>query len=145
MTMAVMVANDRMDLHFAEEAAIGFDDAEEQNSSGERNCGVDTVLDGGKDGHEDTGKEDDDFQWRDTPELVKSVWGRDQVSNGVDDDSRQTRVGDVEEDGVQAVDGDEDYNGGKYTGKRSSYTSFRLDGGPGERSSGRISPQEWAQ
>ena len=140
-----MVSYDRVDFHFAEEAAFGFDDAEQQNSDGETNCRVDTVLDAGKDGHEDTGKEDDDFKRRDPPKLVNNVWGRDHVSNCMDDDSRQTRVGNVEEDGVQGVDGDEDYNSGKNTGKRSSYTSFRLNGGPGERSSGRISPEEWAQ
>ena len=141
--MAV-ISNDRMDFHFAKEATFGFDDAEQQNSDGETNCRVDTVLDARKDSHKDAGKKDDDFKWRDAPELVQSVRGRDQVSDCVDDDSRQTRVGNVEEDGGQGVDGEEDHNSGKNTGKRSSYPSFRLDGGPGERSSGRIGPKKWA-
>lgn len=56
-----VVSNDRMDLHFAEEAAFGFDDAEQQDSDRDTDCRVDAVLDAGKDGHKDTGKEDDDF------------------------------------------------------------------------------------
>ena len=81
-----VVSNDRMDSHFAQEAAFGFDDAEQQNRYRDTDCGVNTVLDAGKDGHKDTGEEDDDFQRGDAPELVESVWGRDQVSDCVDDD-----------------------------------------------------------
>lgn len=82
-----MISNDRMDFHLAKEAAFGFDDAEEQNTKRDTDRRVDTVFDAGKDGHKDTSKEDDDFQRRDAPELVKGVWRGDQVSNGVDDDS----------------------------------------------------------
>ena len=81
-----MISNDRMDSHLAEEAASGFDDAEQQNTKRDTDCRVDTVLDAGKDSHKDASKEDDDFQWRDAPELVKGVRGSDQVSNCVDDD-----------------------------------------------------------
>ena len=86
LTVHRVVSNDRMDLHSTNEAALSFDDAEEQDSDRDTNCCIDTILDTGKNSHKDTGKEDDDFQRVDAPELINGVWGRDQVSDCVDDD-----------------------------------------------------------
>ena len=86
LTVHHVVSNDGMDFYPANEAAFGFDDAEEQDSDRNTNCCIDTILDAGKNSHNDTGKEDDDFQRGDAPELINGVWRRDQVSDCVDDD-----------------------------------------------------------
>ena len=56
-----MISDDRMNSYFAEEAAVGFDDTEQQDGDRQTYCCVDTVLDAGKNGHNDTGKEDDNL------------------------------------------------------------------------------------
>ena len=140
-----MVSDDRVDLHFAEEATVGFDDAEEQDAKRDTDCCVDAVLNAGKDGHKNTGKKDDHFYRRDAPELVERVRGRDEVPNCVNDDSGQTGVGNIEEDRCQGIDGEENDKGSKDTGKRGSHAGFRLDGCPRERASGWVSSQKWAK
>ena len=86
LTVHRVVSNDRMDFHSAKEATFSFDDAEEQDSDGNTNCCIDTILNAGKYSHKDTGKKDEYFQRRDAPELINGIWRRDQISDCVDDD-----------------------------------------------------------
>jgi len=140
-----VITNDGMDLHFAHETAFGFDDAKEEHGDRDTNCGVDTIFDAGEYGDNDASEEDDDFEWRNAPELVNGIGGRDKVTNGVDDDCRKGRIGYVEEDRRQRVYRQEDYNSGDDTSERSTNACFGFDGSPREGSSGRICSKEWSK
>ena len=89
---------------------------------------LDANLDCCKDGDNDTGEEDDNLEGRDTPEPVERLGSDDEISDGVDDDSCQRCIRDVEEDGREKVDGEEDDDAGNDTGQRRAYSSLRLDG-----------------
>lgn len=82
-----------------EEAALSLEEAVNDNGEGDRDSGVDTVLDAAEDGDKDTGEEDDNIKRRDPPELVNDARGSDDISNGVDNDCGETCVGNVEKDG----------------------------------------------
>jgi len=137
-----VIANDGVDLDFTHEAAFGFDNTEEEHGDRDADCGVDAVFDTGEDGDDDASEEDDDFEWRDTPELVNGVGRCDKVTNGVDDDCRKAGIGYVEEDCRQRIYRQEDYNGCDDTSKRSPDTCLRFDGSSREGSSSRICPEE---
>ncbi len=72
-----MVPDNRVNLDLAHEAALCFHDVEEKDGDWNADGGVDSVFDAREDGHKDTCKENDNFQWIDTPELVDSVWRSD--------------------------------------------------------------------
>ena len=57
-----MIPNHRVHLDLAQEAAAGFDDAEQEEGGRGGDGGVDAVLDGGEDGDEDASQENDDFE-----------------------------------------------------------------------------------
>ena len=115
-----------------------------ENDDGERNtdCDIDTSLDGVKDSGENTGKEDNDFQWGDTPEIHHDLGRSDDVEDCVNDDTGKSSVGDIEEDGGKGVEGKEHNDGGNDTCKRSSNTSLGLDGSSGEGSSSWVGSKE---
>ena len=94
-----------MDLDSTEEAALRLDGSKEKNGGGDGNGGINTVLNAGKDRHDDTDKEDGNLQRRSSPKFVDRVGGCDQVTDCMDDDGREGRRGNVEEDGRQSING----------------------------------------
>jgi hypothetical protein len=68
-----VISNDRVDLDFAKETAASLHGAEEKNAERDANGGIDSVLDAGKDGDDDPGKEDDNLDGRDSPKLVDGI------------------------------------------------------------------------
>lgn len=140
-----MVSDDRVDLDPSKEFTLGFYQAEQENTQGESNGGIDSVFDSRKDGNEDTNKEDDNLDWRDFPELVDNVWGGNKIANGVDDNGRERRVGDVEENSRKGIDGKEDDHSSEDTTERSSNSSLGGDSSTGERTSNWVSTEEWAK
>lgn len=114
------------------EAATSLEETEDDDSGGHSDCGVDTVLDRAEDSNKNTGEEDDDLDGRDAPELVNDLRRSDDVSDGVDDHTSKTRVGNVEEDGGKGVESEQDNNGSDDTGEGSTDTSLGLDGSSGE-------------
>lgn len=72
----------------AQEAALCLEQTVNDYGEGDADSGVDSVLDSGKDGNQYTGEKDDDINGRDTPELVNDLGGSDDITDGVDNDSR---------------------------------------------------------
>ena len=126
----------------AQEASTGLENAEHQNCKGCRNCGIYSVLDIGEDGHKHTCKENGDLKGRNSPKLVNSIWWRDEIQHGVNDDCRKRSVGNVEEHCRERIDGQENNNSSDYTSEWSSNTSLGLDGSTRERTGGRICTEE---
>lgn len=116
-----------MDLDFAKEAAFGFDHPEQQNCNRDTNGRVDTVLDAREHGDEDSSEEYNHFDRRNSPELVDCVGWCDQITDSVDDYSRQRCAGNVEEDSWQCIDSEKHHNSGDDTSERSTHTSLGLD------------------
>jgi hypothetical protein len=81
-----MVAKNRMNLDSAEESASSLDNSEKEECSRDRDGRVNPVLNAGEHSHNHTRKEDDDFEWIDSPKLVDRIWRCDEVPNSVDDD-----------------------------------------------------------
>lgn len=119
-----VVANDRMDLYSAQEAASCFDNPEKEDSKRDADGGVDTVLDAREDGDDDPSEKDDNFQRRYSPELVHGIGRRDEIADCMDNDSCETRAWDVEEHRRQGIDGQEYNNASDDPSEGSSYTSL---------------------
>lgn len=94
-----MITDDRVNLHASEEASSCLESPEDEQSEGGADGGVYTILDGAENGDENTGKEDDDLEWRNPPETVDDSRRGDQITDSVDDDRGKGSVGDVEEYG----------------------------------------------
>jgi hypothetical protein len=120
------------DTHNTKEATAGLEETEDDDSGGHGNRGVDTVLNRAEDGNKNTSEEDDNLNGRDTPELVNDLGRGDDISDGVDDNTSKTRVGDVEEDSGKGVESEQDNNGSDDTSEGSTDTSLGLDGSSGE-------------
>ncbi|TLD12353.1 uncharacterized protein PgNI_02921 [Pyricularia grisea] len=121
--LAVIVADDpvvedRVHPDGAEEAAARLEDAAEEDRRRDGYGGVDAVFDGGEDGDDDTDKEYHYFDRRHAPELVQGIRGRDQITDGVDNDGSERCTGDVEKDGWQDVDGQQHHDGSDDSRKR---------------------------
>jgi len=101
-----MIAHDRVDLGFSEEAAPGFAQAEEQHRCRDGYCRVNAVLNTAEDGHNDANEEDGYFKWRNPPELIDGVGRSNQVSDCVDNDSGQGSIGNVPEHCRESIDGE---------------------------------------
>lgn len=129
----------------AQEATAADEQAEDDDGKRHADSGVDAVLNGGKDSHQDTRQEDDHLDGRHTPELDDNPQRRDDVADGVDDDGRQRRVGDVKEERRQRVQSQQNDNGGDDTGKGRADTGLGLDGGSGKGARRRVRAQEGAQ
>ena len=140
-----MIPNHRVHLDLAQEAAAGFDDAEQEEGGRGGDGGVDAVLDGGEDGDEDAGQENDDFERRDAPELIDRVGRGDEIEDGVDDDGRQGGARDVKKHGGEGVDGQEHDEGGDDAGEGGADAGLGFDGGAGEGAGGGIGAQERPQ
>jgi hypothetical protein len=113
-----MITDDRVDLNLSEETTTSLDNTEEEKSDRHTNSSVDTVLNRGEDGDEDTGEEDENLDRRNLPELVNSVGGSDKIADGMDNDGREDGVGNVEEYCWQGVNGQQNDDSGNDTSKR---------------------------
>lgn len=71
-----VVTHDGVNLGTAHEATLCLESTEQVQSCGNGNGRVNAVLDAGKNGHEDSGEEDEDFEGRYPPELVHGVGWR---------------------------------------------------------------------
>ncbi|EGX95530.1 hypothetical protein CCM_00184 [Cordyceps militaris CM01] len=139
---AVRRRGDSADAGNAKEATAAQEQAPNNNSKGNADCGVNAILNGGEDGHQDTGEENDNFERRDTPELQNHLGRSNDVADSVDDDTSQRSVGNVVEDGRQSVDGEKDNNGSDDTGKGRAYTGLGFDGCAGEGSGSRVGSEK---
>ena len=99
----------------AEEGATGAGDAQKEEDEGSDDDSVDTDFDGGEDNDEDTGQPNDKFQRRDSPISVNLRWGSYEIGDGVNDDCGKTGVGDPVESVRQAIESDNDADGGEDT------------------------------
>lgn len=133
------------DANNTEEAALGLEQTEDDNSKRNADGGVDTVLNGAEDGDENTSEEDDHLNRSNAPELVDDLGGSDDISDSVDDDGREGSVGDVEEDSSQGIEGKEHNDGGDDTSEGSADTSLGLDSSSREGASGRVSTEEGSE
>ena len=63
-------------MHFdsSQELPLSLDESEQQDSYGDTDSAVNTIFDRRKYRDKDTDEEDKYFKWRDSPELVYSVW-----------------------------------------------------------------------
>jgi len=136
------VPRNGLGVHSTEEPAWALGDAEEQEGTRGADSHVDAIFDRGKDGDEDTGKEDDKLERRGLPVLVDFARGRNEITDGVDDDGRKTGGRDVEEDGRQGVQRQKDDDSGEDTSEGRPDTGLRLDRSPGERAGGRVPAEE---
>lgn len=85
----------RPDPDTSEEVTPRTSDPEQQEDDRGGQRGVDTVLDRAEDRNDDGGGEDDPFERGDSPETVRLSRAGDQVGYGVDDQGRDSSVGDV--------------------------------------------------
>jgi len=96
----------------------------EHNAGAERNSNVDTIFNRLKYSQDDSREEDDLFQRRDKLEFGYRVGRGDYIAKGMDDDSGETRVGDVEEHRVQEVNSQQDDDTINYPSKGWVHASF---------------------
>lgn len=94
-----MIPNHRMDLHLAQKPSSRFHNPECQNGKGNGNGAIDAVLNVGENGDQHADEKDDHFQGRDPPKLINGVRRGDEVSDRMDDDCGQGRVGNVKKHG----------------------------------------------
>lgn len=127
-----MITDHRVYRYSAQELAASFGNTEKQNRHRDADCAVDAILNGRKHGNDDTNKEDDRVEGRNSPELVNGVWRRDEIANGVDDNTGEGRLGDIVENLREGIDGQKHHNGGNTTSQWCSNASLRLDGRSGE-------------
>lgn len=140
-----MITNDGVNLDLAQEAATGLRKAEEEQTGGNSNSDVDAVLNRREDGDNHTCEEDENFEGRDSPELVDGVGSEDEITDGVDDDCGENGVGDPEEDCRKSVDCKEDDNRSNDTGKGGTHTSLGLDGSTREGTGRGVGAEEGAE
>lgn len=133
------------DASAAQEPSLAEEQAPNEDNKRSADGDIDTILNVGEDSDEDTSKEDDDLMGSNTPELEDGLGRGDDITDGVDNDGGESRVGNVEEEGCQGIECEQDDNGSDDTSKRGADTSLGLDGSTGERSSGRVGAQERSQ
>lgn len=121
-----------MYLDLAQEGAARAGYAQKEEDKGSDDDGVYTDLDGGENDDEDTGPPDDAFQRGDSPEGINLGWGSYEISDGVDDDCRKGWSGDPEESVCQAIESDNDTDGGEDTSERGPDTRLGFECRAGE-------------
>ena len=94
-----------IDLDFSEQVTTCEQPSPKENSERRGDGHVDSVLNVGKDSDEDTCEEDDHLDRRCLPELIDNIRRGDEVADRMDNDSRKTCTGDVEEHAGEGVKG----------------------------------------
>jgi hypothetical protein len=133
---------DRVDTDTTQEftSRPGNTDQEQEDGSSDRR--IDTILDSAEHGNEDGSEPDEEFEGVDAPKGVHlGRWG-DEVSDGVDDDGRETGERDEEESIRQTVEGDDDDDTGDPTSSWSTDTALGLEGGAREGSGGGVGTKD---
>ena len=121
-------------LDASKECSSWFGDADEEQEDGGQDRGVDTVLDGRENGHEDACSPDDEFKRRDEPERIDLAWRGDEIGDGVDNDGGKTGEGDEEESVGETIEGDDDDDSSDPTSGWGPDTALGLESGAREGS-----------
>lgn len=116
-----------MYLDLAQEGAARAGDAQKEKDKGSDYDGVYTDLDGGENDDEDTSPPDDELQWGDSPVGINLSWGSYKISNGVDDDRGNAGGGDPVERVRQAIESDNDTDGGEDPSDRGPDTGLGFE------------------
>jgi len=122
----------------AEERASGAGDAQKEEDEGSDDDGVYTDFDGGEDNDEDTGQPNEKFQRRDSPIGVNLRWGSYEIGDGVNDDCGKASGGDPVESVRQAIESDNDTDGGEDTSDRGPDTGLGFECRTREGTSSRV-------
>lgn len=92
-----MVAYNRVNLDFVQEAPTGLNDAEEEDSNRHTGASQNTVLNARAYRDQYASEEDNHIQWRTSLVLVESIGMGDEITYGVDNNGREGCGRDVEE------------------------------------------------
>ena len=106
---------------------------------------LDTNFDRPKDRTNHSRKVNDHLWRRHLPPVIQGFGRGDEVTDGMNDDSRQGCIRNVEEKRGKGIDGEKDNKGRDDASQGCSHTRFRLDGRSGETTRCRISPKERAE
>lgn len=137
-----VIPDHRMYLDFAQESSPRDQAPEQQYRHRDADGRVNAVLNAGKHRDKHPDEEDENFPWRDPPKLIYGVRRRDEIANRMNDDRRESRVGDVEEHRRERVNGEEHHDRRDDTGERGSDACLGLDGGSRKRSCRRVRPKK---
>lgn len=116
-----------MYLDLAQEGSARAGDAQKEEDEGSDDDSVYTDLDSGEDDYKDAGPPDDEFQRSDSPICINLRRRSDKIGDGVDDDCGKASGGDPEESIRQAVESNDDANGGEDTGERGPDTRLGFE------------------
>ena len=119
-------------------------EADEEQSERRADRRVDAVLDGREHRDEDSGEPDHELQRRHAPERVHLARTRDEIGDSMNDDGRQTGARDPEESWSEAVQSDDDDDGGQDARSRGPHSRLRFQCRTGERASGRVCAEDGA-
>lgn len=137
-----VIPDDRVHFDFAQESPARDQAPEQQYRHRDADGRVDAVLDVGENRDKHPDEEDEDLPRRDAPKLKQRVRRRDEVSDRMDDDRRETGAGNVEEHRRERIDGEEHHDRRDDTGERGSHARLGLDGRSRKRSRRRVRSQE---
>ena len=127
-----------MYLDLTQERAARAGDAQKEEDEGSDDDGVYADFDGGEDDDEHTGQPDDEFQRSGPPVGVNLGRGSYEISDGVNDDCGKGGGGDPEESVGQAIESDNDADGGEDTSERGPDTRLGFECRPRKGAGGRI-------
>ena len=140
-----VIPDHRMHFDFAQESPSRDQAPEQQHRNRDADSRVDAVLDVGENRDKHPDEEDEHFPRRDPPKLINRVGRRDEVAHRMNDDRRETGLGNVEEHRRERVDGEEHHDRRDHAGERGSDARLGLDGGARKRPRRRVRSEKGTQ